>query len=159
MLERPQSGEVDRRVSLAAVRLIVDFELILYADQGRYAEAEPLYLATLETRKRVLGDEHPHTLSSMNDLAWFQLTREPADSRDPHAALKLAFEVAERTGYENPECLDTLSLAYHLTGDTAKAIETQKKAIALLPEGESATRTGLEEALAKFEAALKSASE
>jgi len=42
----------------------------------------------------------------------------------------------------------TLSLAYHLTGDTAKAIETQNKAIALLPEGESDLRTTLEASLA-----------
>ncbi len=62
-------------------------------------------------------------------------------------------DVAEKTGYENPGYLDTLSLAYHLTGDTAKAIETQKQAIALLPEGDSALRKSLEEALAKFEAA------
>ena len=126
----------------------------LYSNQGRYAEAKPLYLAILETRKRVLGDEHPDTLSSMNSLAWFLLTREPAESRNPHAALKLALEVAEKTGYENPDWLDTLSLAYHLTGDTMKAIENQKKALALLPEGESASRTVLDEALAKFEAAL-----
>ena len=42
----------------------------------------------------------------------------------------------------------------NLTGDTLKAIETQKKTISLLPEGESSLRTSLEEALAKFEAAL-----
>ncbi|MCH8133033.1 MAG: tetratricopeptide repeat protein, partial [Myxococcales bacterium] len=42
---------------------------ILYEDQGRYDEAEPLYLKTLEIRKRVLGEEHPSTLSSMNNLA------------------------------------------------------------------------------------------
>ena len=127
---------------------------VLYKDQGRYDEAEPLYLETLETRKRVLGDDHPDTLGSMNALAWFLLTREPAGSRDPRTALKLALEVAEKTGYENPSFLDTLSLAYHLTGDTAKAIESQRKAISLLPEGESPFRKGLEEALAKFEAAL-----
>ncbi len=127
----------------------------LSKDQGRYDEAEPLYLETLETRKRVLGADHPGTLRSMNSLAWFLLTREPVESRDPRTALKLALEVAEKTGYENPGHLDTLSLAYHLTGDTAKAIENQKKAIALLPEGESPVRQALEEALAKFEAVLK----
>ncbi len=73
--------------------------------------------------------------------------------------MKLALEVAEKTGYENPGRLDTLSLAYHLTGDTAKAIENQKKALALLPEGESGLRTGMEEALAKFEAVLKGGEE
>ena len=50
--------------------------------------------------------------------------------------------------------VDTLSLADHLTGDTVKAIEVQQKAIALLPEGQSRTRTSFEEALEKFQAAL-----
>ena len=41
-----------------------------------------------------------------------------------------------------------------MTDDTLKAIENQKKAIALLPEKDTRSRKGLEEALAKFEAAL-----
>ena len=64
-----------------------------------------------------------------------------------------ALVVAEKTGYQDYSYLDTLSLAYHLTGDSAQAIENQKKAIALLPEGPSGTRTAMEESLAEFEAA------
>ena len=71
----------------------------------------------------------------MNNLARLLLTREPPDSRDPRTALKLALEAAEKDGYKDPYSLDTLSLAYHLTGDTAKAIENQRKAISLLPTG------------------------
>ncbi len=56
------------------------------------------------------------------------------------------------TEYRNAAYLDTLSLAYHLTGDTAKAIENQKKAISLLPA--DADRGEYEAALARFEAAL-----
>jgi len=48
---------------------------------------------------------------------------------------------------------DTLSLALHMTGDTAKAFENQKKAIGLLPAGDSETRRELEDRLARFEAA------
>ncbi|MCH8132582.1 MAG: hypothetical protein IIA30_08530 [Myxococcales bacterium] len=91
----------------------------------------------------------------MNGLAQLLLTRHPADARDPQAALALALEVNELSGHENLEYLDTLSLAYHLTGDTAKAIENQKKAIALLPPGESSTRKQFEAALAIFETGLK----
>jgi non-specific serine/threonine protein kinase/serine/threonine-protein kinase len=126
----------------------------LYVNQGRYDEAEPLFIETLETRKRVLGDDHPSTLASMNGLAWFLLTREPPASRDPERALALALEVAGKTGHENPAYLDTLSLAYHLTGDRAKAVANQKKALALLPDGPSPMRTELEKNLARFEAGL-----
>ncbi len=57
------------------------------------------------------------------------------------------------TGNANPAYLDTLALAQHLTGDTAVAIETQKKALLLLPA--EAGRGPYEAALAKFEAALE----
>jgi len=40
-----------------------------YADQGRWKEAEELFVQVMETRKRVFGVEHPSTLNSMNNLA------------------------------------------------------------------------------------------
>jgi tetratricopeptide (TPR) repeat protein len=36
---------------------------------GRWNEAEELQVQVMQTTKRVLGDEHPHTLCSMNNLA------------------------------------------------------------------------------------------
>ena len=62
--------------------------------------------------------------------------------------------LARKTDFGNPRYVDTLALAYHLTGDTPKAIETQKQAIALVPQESSALRQSLEAALAEFEAAL-----
>jgi tetratricopeptide (TPR) repeat protein len=40
----------------------------LYSD-GRYKEAEELHVQVMQTRKRVLGDDHPDTLISMVNLA------------------------------------------------------------------------------------------
>ena len=40
-----------------------------YLNQGRWAEAEQLQVQVLETRKRVLGEEHPDLLASMGNLA------------------------------------------------------------------------------------------
>ena len=37
--------------------------------QGRYVEAEPLYLEALEISKAELGDRHPYTAMSLNNLA------------------------------------------------------------------------------------------
>ncbi|KAF1964408.1 kinesin light chain 3 [Bimuria novae-zelandiae CBS 107.79] len=42
--------------------------MALYSD-GRYEEAEELQVQVMQTRKRVLTDEHPATLTSMNNLA------------------------------------------------------------------------------------------
>ena len=39
---------------------------LLYYSQGRYNDAEPLYLQSLDIRKRQLGDDHP---TSLNNLA------------------------------------------------------------------------------------------
>lgn len=41
----------------------------LYSD-GRYNEAEELEVQVMETRKQVLGPEHPDTLTSMTNLAY-----------------------------------------------------------------------------------------
>ncbi len=40
-----------------------------YRNQGQWKEAEELDVQVIETRKRVLGEEHPDTLTSMADLA------------------------------------------------------------------------------------------
>ena len=36
--------------------------------QGKFDEAEPLYREALEVSREMLGDRHPDTLTSMNDL-------------------------------------------------------------------------------------------
>jgi hypothetical protein len=41
-----------------------------YRNQGRWKEAEELEMQVMETRKKVLGQEHPDTLTSMNNLAF-----------------------------------------------------------------------------------------
>ena len=42
---------------------------LTYLHQGRWSQAEALYLRVIETRKEVLGDRHPDTLTSLNNLA------------------------------------------------------------------------------------------
>lgn len=41
---------------------------VLYKEQGNYDQAEPLLLEALEGRRIKLGDTHPHTLESWNNL-------------------------------------------------------------------------------------------
>jgi TRAP-type mannitol/chloroaromatic compound transport system substrate-binding protein len=40
-----------------------------YWNQGWWKEAEELQVQVMQMRKRVLGEEHPHTLSSVANLA------------------------------------------------------------------------------------------
>jgi serine/threonine protein kinase len=125
----------------------------LYGNQKRYDEAERLYRETLDGRRGTLGDGHPDTIMSMNSLAWLLLTREPAGSRDPQAALSLALEANELGEYRDYAHLDTLALAYHLTGNAVKAVETQKKAISLVPSVNTELRDTLGRRLEEFERA------
>ncbi len=41
----------------------------LYNSQGKYDQAEPLYLQALELYKHLLGDNHPSVATSLNNLA------------------------------------------------------------------------------------------
>jgi tetratricopeptide (TPR) repeat protein len=41
----------------------------LYYNQGKYSEAEPLYLDALEMRRRLFTNDHPDVASSLNNLA------------------------------------------------------------------------------------------
>jgi len=43
----------------------------LYKSQGKYSEAEPLYLDALEMTKRLFTDDHPDVTNSLNNLALF----------------------------------------------------------------------------------------
>ena len=43
---------------------------VRYRDQGRWEEAEKLEVQVIETSSRVLGEEHPDTLTSMNNLVF-----------------------------------------------------------------------------------------
>ncbi|KAF2676779.1 hypothetical protein K458DRAFT_396668, partial [Lentithecium fluviatile CBS 122367] len=52
----------------ARVDLVWKCAMTLHSD-GRWKEAEELFVQVMETRKRVLGEEHPDTLTSMANLA------------------------------------------------------------------------------------------
>lgn len=89
---------------------------------------------------------------ALNSYAWYLLTS-PAKMRNPKKALGLATKAVKKSEGRIARILDTLALAYYQTGAKAKALETQRKAVALLPPGDSGLRAGLEWRLAEFEKA------
>ncbi len=52
---------------------------MLYINQGRYDEAEPLNVKTLAIQKRVMGEEHPITLGSITNLGALYLSMKRFD--------------------------------------------------------------------------------
>jgi tetratricopeptide (TPR) repeat protein len=55
----------------------------LYKAQGKYDQAERLYLAVLEKRTATLGTDHPDTLATKNNLAMLYLDQERYDRAEP----------------------------------------------------------------------------
>jgi len=127
----------------------------LYRAQGRIDDMRPLVVDMLETA-RIAAERDDALALELNDYAWQLLTVEPAQLRDPVRALEVARRACEMEvaggGSELWNYLDTLALALHLNGDTTAAVETERKALALLPL-DRPERDGLEHQLTMFEAA------
>ena len=58
----------------------------LFSEQGRYAEAAPLYREALEGSRRTLGDEHPTTQWCMQAVPAFYDAWDAAEPGQGHAA-------------------------------------------------------------------------
>jgi serine/threonine protein kinase len=101
-----------------------------YRDAGRSSEALPIYEETLKRRETKLGPNHLNTMVSRNNLAWFLATCNDPRIRDGQRAVRLAEQVVEATNRKNSNSLDILAAAYAETGQFAKAIATEKQALA-----------------------------
>jgi tetratricopeptide (TPR) repeat protein len=79
----------------------------LYSSKGEYDRALQLFEECLEKRKRILGEDHPDTLKSLNDLADFFESQGQYDR-----ALQLSEEcLAKRScifGSDHPDTKDAL---------------------------------------------------
>ncbi|KAK9384161.1 hypothetical protein V1515DRAFT_589424, partial [Lipomyces mesembrius] len=79
----------------------------LYSD-GRWKEAETLLVQVMEFRKTVLGEEHPDTLESMNDLAELFNSQGKYEAAEPlyKDTLRLRKKVL---GEEHPDTLTSMN--------------------------------------------------
>ncbi len=75
---------------------------------GRWKEAETLVVQVMEFRKKVLGDEHPETLASMNNLAVLYDNQGKYEAAEPLyvETLRLSKQVL---GDEHPETLTSMN--------------------------------------------------
>ena len=86
-----------------------------------------------------------------NDLAWLFATCPGAGQRDGTQAVMLATKACELTQFKEANYIDTLAAAYAEAGDFDKAVETQKKALALIPESNKSEKKEFEDHLKLFE--------
>src|SRR3984957_4465170 len=107
----------------ATVLYVANKLQLVYVECGRWKEAEVLEVQVMETRKRVLGEEHPSTLTSMANLAltyWNQGRWKEGEVLDV-----LVMETRKRVlGEEHPSTLTSmgnLALTYRNQGQWKEA--------------------------------------
>ena len=91
-------------------------------DQGRYADAEPLYKRSLAIREKSLGPDHPDVATSLNNLAVLYRPRSLCGCR---AALKRSLAIREKSlGPNHPDVasLNNLAALYRDQGRWAEAL-------------------------------------
>ena len=90
---------------------------------GDPAAARDQYAALLPVRQRVLGAEHPRTLTARGNLArWTGEAGDPAAARDQYAAL---LPVQERVlGAEHPDTLTARANLAYWTGQAENSGRT-----------------------------------
>jgi len=69
LVEQVQAIELPQANQTIELGLLLNQTGYFLNEQGRYEEAEPLYLQALDIRRSQLGDTHPFTATSLNNLA------------------------------------------------------------------------------------------
>ncbi|KAH6866069.1 P-loop containing nucleoside triphosphate hydrolase protein, partial [Thelonectria olida] len=105
VLKNGESGERDDEIAKASL-LHGMAGYFLY--QGRWKEAEELFVRVMELRKRVLGEEHPSTLTSMANLA--STYRNQGRWKEAEALQVRVMETRKRVlGEEHPSTLTSMA--------------------------------------------------
>jgi len=136
----------DDEATIETMRELID----LYVSEDDSAKARPIALEMLAAL-RGAAESTTATTRARDAYARALLTVDPPDLREPSTALRIALEVDEASGGENPDFLHTLALACHETGSTSQAVETLRRALSLLSERDLRRRRELESLLGDYE--------
>ena len=121
-----------------------------YEKTGHHDDARALYRESL-ARLPNTPDDAEGSRSVLFAVGWL-LTRDMDGIRDPARAAEFAQRAVDVAQAEDAgdtyKMLDLLALAQHQSGDTVRAVETQQRAIAAIPERVN------RRVLAKYEATL-----
>lgn len=93
---------------------------------------------------------YPEHANLLNNTAWLYATSKDLTLRNPQKALAYAVKAVQNSDWKMAAYVDTLAEAYYVNGQFQKAVETEKKALALAPNSES-----MKKAMEKYERAAK----
>jgi tetratricopeptide (TPR) repeat protein len=132
----------------AAYRSAAGFEeeANVLSQQGKFAQAQPLYERAVEINRRILGDDHPFTANSYNDLALCLKRQGRYSQAQPLYEKSLEIE-RRQLGDDHPGvAADYNNLASNLAGQgkyaQAQALHEKTLDICLRSFGEDDFRTG-----------------
>ena len=96
----------------------------LYQQLGLFDAALPLQTAALDTNRRVLGQEHPDTLSSINNTGMLLRAQGKLAEAEPY--LKEALDKRRRVlGEEHPDTLTSINNMGYLLDDQGRLAEAE----------------------------------
>jgi tetratricopeptide (TPR) repeat protein len=102
---------------------------------GKVDELRSL-LAELIAARQALAEKGYASSDDLNEYAWLLLTADPADLRDPAAALPVAERAAQMSARTNANVLDTLAHAQRMNGAYDQAASTYGEAATLVYSGD-----------------------
>jgi tetratricopeptide (TPR) repeat protein len=105
--------------------------------QRQWEEARRLHEEVLGRQRKVLGDDHPDTVASMNGMAWLLATCDDVRQRDPARAVELATQATTLAPQQADIC-NTLGVARYRAGDCKGAREALQRSMELRQGGSSA---------------------
>ena len=101
--------------------------------RARYAQAEPLSRRALDIIERVLGQDHPDTATSLNNLAY--ILKQKGDLSESELLYRRAMDVRERVlGSDHPETaavLDNLASLLRLRGEMSDVEPLYRRALSI----------------------------
>jgi tetratricopeptide (TPR) repeat protein len=119
---------------------------------GQMQEARAVTVRALATLKPLVEKPEP-TQYDLQQYCWMLLTTPFAELRDSKTARHIAERLVAATNHNDAAALDMLARAHDALGDTRAAIETERRARALLPaDSSSSMKKDIEANLAKLEA-------
>ncbi len=107
---------------------------MVYREQGRFTEAEPLLKRALSIREKALGPAHPDVIQSLNNLAG--LYHDQGRTAEAEPLLKRAQDLEERTAAQVAlwQSYMALGTAAHQKGKYAEAEINFKAGLAIAEE-------------------------
>ena len=105
----------------------------MYYSQGRYNDAEPLYLQSLDIRKRQLGNDHPDVALSLNNLAILYSSQGRYNDAEPLYLQSLDI-YKRQLGNDHPHValsLNNLALLYSSQGKYLEAENLAQQALVI----------------------------